>query len=137
MRCDLKRLFIHIQYLVLSAGTFILIGACTAVPDQKDWITIGHTTREEVVARYGQPDVVIATSGGETVVYRPRDSGVSPPPVQIPTIQAGPLGTVTTKTEPMNSGINTRSTNGKLQNRPAQELRIQYDAQGIVQELSR
>jgi hypothetical protein len=137
MRCALKTLFTHLQRLVLSAGTFILIGACTALPDQKDWITIGHTTREEVVARYGQPDVVIATSGGETVIYRPRDSGVSPPPVQIPTIQAGPLGTVTTKTETMNSGLNTRPRNGTLQDRPAQELRIQYDAQGIVQELSR
>ena len=137
MRCSQRTLFIHLQQLVISAGMFILIGACTAVPDQKDWITIGHTTREEVVARYGQPDVVIATSGGETVIYRPRDSGVSPSPVQIPTIQAGPLGTVTTKTEAINSGINTRPTHGNLQDRPAQELRIQYNAQGIVQELRR
>lgn len=132
-----KTLVIHLQLLLILGGACMLIGACTVVPDQKDWITIGHTTREEVVARYGQPDVVIATSGGETVIYRPRDSGVSPPPVQIPTIQAGPLGTVTTKTETMNSGINTRPMNGKLQDRPAQELRIHYDAQGIVQELSR
>jgi hypothetical protein len=137
MRVLYKTGVIHLQFLLILGGACMLIGACSAVPDQKNWITIGHTTREEVIDRYGQPDVVITTPEGETVIYRPRDSGVSSPSVQIPTIQAGPLGTVTTKTETINSGTNTRPTNGKLQNRPAQELRIQYNPQGIVQELSR
>ena len=137
MRWSHEAFVIHLQRLVISGGIVILIGACTAVPDQKDWITIGHTTREEVVERYGQPDFIIASPEGETAVYRPRDSNVSPPPVQIPTIQTGPLGTVTTKIETVNPGINTKPTTGNLQDRPAQELRIRYNAEGIVQELSR
>jgi hypothetical protein len=57
--------------------------------------------------------------------------------LEIPTAQAGPLGTVTTKMEPINPGLGTRPANGRLQERPKQELRIRYNAQGIVQELIR
>lgn len=138
MRWLHKTLVIHLQLLLILGGACMLIGACTVVPDQKHWITIGHTTREEVIDRYGQPDVVMASAEGETAIYRPKDSRGAPSRLEIPTVQAGPLGTVTTKMEPINpAGTSAGPTNGNLQERPAQELRIRYNAQGIVQELSR
>jgi hypothetical protein len=115
----------------------MLLSACARVPDQKDWIKVGETTREEVVARYGQPDLIMDSEGGEIAIYRPRDSKRSPPQVQIPTVQAGPLGTVTTKTEPVKPGLGTRPMNSGMEERPEKELRIRYDARGIVQEVIR
>jgi hypothetical protein len=44
---------------------------------------------------------------------------------------------MTTKMEPINPHSGTGPTNGNLQERPEQELRIRYSAQGIVQELIR
>lgn len=137
MRWLHKTLVIHLQLLLILGGACMLIGACTVVPDQKNWITIGQTTREKVIERYGQPDFVIASAEGETAIYRPKDSRGAPPRLEIPTAQAGPLGTATTKMEPINPGFGAGPTNGNLQERPAQELHIRYNAQGIVQELSR
>jgi hypothetical protein len=44
---------------------------------------------------------------------------------------------MTTKMEPIDPGLGSRPANGKLQERPEQELHIRYNAQGIVQELIR
>ncbi len=137
MRWLRKNLLSCLQLLLISCGALLLVGACAGAPEQKDWIKIGQTTREEVVKRYGQPDLVIASGEGETAIYRPRDPRRSAPQVEIPTMQAGPAGTMTTKMEPINPGSGTRPTNGGLQERPEQELRIRYNAQGIVQELNR
>ncbi len=126
-----------LQFLLISFGTLVVVGACAVVPDRMDWIKIGHTTREEVVERYGQPDLVRASEEGEIAIYRPRSPIGSAPRLEIPTVQAGPLGTMTTKMEPINPGLGARPTNGNLQERPEWELRIRYNAQGIVQELSR
>jgi len=136
MRWAHKTLVIHLQLLLILGGACMLLGACTVVPDQKNWIMIGQTTREEVIERYGQPDFVIASAEGETVIYRPRDARRSPPHVEVPTAQVGPLGTTTTRMESINSGASSSPTNGNLQERPTRELRIHYNAQGIVQELS-
>ena len=127
----------RLHILLISWGVLALVGACAGVPEQKDWIKIGVTTREEVVARYGQPDLVMAAEEGETAIYRPRDPSRPAPQVQIPTMQAGPFGTVTTKMEPVKSGAGNGSTNGRMRERPEQELHIRYDMQGIVQELIR
>lgn len=118
-------------------GGLVLLSACSAVPEQGGGIQVGKTTREEVVERYGQPDLVRAHEDGEIAIYRPRDPNRPPPRLEIPTAQAGPLGTVTTKMEPVNPGLGTGPTNADRQKRPEQELRIRYDAQGIVQELIR
>jgi hypothetical protein len=125
------------QLLFPSLGTVVLVSACATAPDQKDWIKVGQTTREDVVAWYGQPDLIVASEGGETAIYRPRGPKQSPPQVQVPTVEAGPLGTVTTRTEPAKPGLGTRPTNGGMMERPEQELRIRYDAQGIVQRVVR
>jgi hypothetical protein len=127
----------RLQFLHLSFGALVLVGACASVPDQGEWIKIGQTTREEVVKRYGQPDLVMASGEGEIAIYRPSSPKQATPRMEIPTAQAGPLGTMTTKMEPVNPGVGARPTNGNLQERPEQELRIRYNAQGIVQELIR
>jgi hypothetical protein len=124
-----------LQFLLISFGTLVVVGACTVVPDRRDWIKIGHTTREEVLERYGQPDLVRASEEGEIAIYRPRNPIGPAPRLEIPTVQAGPFGTMTTKMESINAGLGARPTNGNLQERPEQELRIRYSARGIVQEL--
>jgi hypothetical protein len=127
----------YFQFLLISFGTLLVVGACAAVPEQRDWITMGKTTKEEVINRYGQPDLAMASEEGEIAIYRPKDTIRSVPRVEVPTMQAGPLGTMTTKMEPINPGLDARPANGNLQERPEQELRIRYSAQGIVQELIR
>lgn len=132
-----NNLLFCLQFLLISFGALVVVGACAVVPEQKDWITIGRTTREEVIQRYGQPDLVRVSEEGELAIYRPRDPIRSVPRVEVPTIQAGPLGTMTTKMEPVDSGLGARPANDNRQERPEQELRIRYNAQGIVQELIR
>ena len=85
------------MFLIWSA--FVLIGACATVPDAEEWIKVGQTTKVEVVGRYGQPDFVMASGEGETATYRPRDPRSFAPRMEIPTMQAGCLGSVTTKME--------------------------------------
>ena len=127
----------RLQFLLHSFGALVLVGACASVPDQGDWIKIGQTTREEVIKRYGQPDLVMASKEGEIEIYRPRDSRPSTARMEIPTVQAGPLGTTTTKMEPVNPGLGGRPMNGGLGERPERELHIRYNSQSIVQELIR
>ncbi|HSQ50418.1 MAG TPA: hypothetical protein VLL94_04040 [Nitrospiraceae bacterium] len=132
-----SNLLFCLQFLLISFGALVVVGACAVVSEQKDWIAIGRTTREEVIQRYGQPDLAMASEEGEIAIYRPRDTIRSVPRAEVPTMQAGPLGTMTTKMEPIDPGLGARPANGKLQTRPGQELRIRYSAQGIVQELIR
>jgi hypothetical protein len=134
----LRRILLsRLHLLVISWGVLVLVSACAEVPAQKDWIKTGVTTREEVVKRYGQPDFIMASEDGETATYRARDPKRSPPRVEVPTMQAGPFGTATTKMEPVKPGLRNGSGNGKQQERPEEELRIRYDAQGVVQEIIR
>jgi hypothetical protein len=135
-RSKMTRLYRSPQMLLIWSA-FVLIGACATVPDAEEWIKVGQTTKVEVVERYGQPDFVMASGEGETATYRPRDPRSPAPRMVIPTVQAGPLGSTTTKMEPINPGLGSRPTNGSMQKRPEQELRIRYNAEGIVQELIR
>lgn len=122
----------------ISWGSLVLLCACSGVPHQNDWITVGQTTREEVIDAYGEPDLVIAVEVGETVVYRPRDVSRSAPPLEIPTMQAGPRGTATTQMEPIRWPETRAPVNGGTSRRKLErELRIRYDGQGIVQEIIR
>ena len=116
--------------LVVLAVTYApgLVGGCASVPDERGWIKVGQTTSKEVVERYGQPDFVTVAEDGEIVVYRAIDPRQAPPIVEIPTAQAGPLGIATTKMEPVRRGTAAEG--------PMRELRIRYDARGVVQEVS-
>ena len=86
--------------------------------------------------RYGQPDLVIASPGGDTAIYRPTASGPSAPRVEIPTVQAGPLGSATTRMQPINPALGANDMNTKTKERLRSEIHIRYDARGVVQELS-
>ena len=94
------------------------------------------TTKDEVIARYGQPDLVIASPGGDTAVYRPTASGPSIPRVEIPTVQAAPSGKTMTRMQTIDPGLRARDLNRETEERLQCEIRIRFDAQGIVQELS-
>ena len=125
----------------LTLAVLGLLAACVSapdppVPDHPDWIRIGVTTKAEVIQRYGQPDMVIASPGGGTAVYRPTASGPSAQQVEIPTVQAGPLGSATTRMQPINPGLGANDMNTKTKERLRSEIRIRYDARGVVQELS-
>jgi hypothetical protein len=118
-----------------SLSLVVLVGACATAPDHGSWIKIGRTTKAEVVERYGQPDLVMASEESETAIYRPSDPRRTVSPGDIPTVQAGPLGLTTTKMEPVGAGLRTGSTNDGLLESPEQELRIRYNAQGVVEEV--
>ena len=125
----------------LTLALLGLLAACVSAPehpapDHPDWIRIGVTTKAEVIQRYGQPDMVIASPGGGTAVYRPTASGASVQQVEIPTAQAGPLGSATTRMQPINPGLGANDMNTKAKDRLRNEIRIRYDARGVVQELS-
>jgi hypothetical protein len=117
----------------LTLGLFGLLAACVSTPDQTDWIRIGVTTKQDVIARYGEPDVALTFPGGDTGVYRPV---ASVPRLEIPTVQIGPVGAPTTRMQVIEPGLgaNDRSTEAKRSLR--KEIRISYDARGVVQELS-
>ena len=109
----------------------VWLAACAeATVDRTSWIQVGKTTRKEVVAQYGEPDMVFVGQDGETVTYRP--AAKLPPPVQVPTVQAGPFGTTTTQTKTIEPGL---SKDDHISRRPQKEMRIRYDARGIVQDL--
>ena len=120
----------------MPIGVLLLIAACAATaPEQPDWIRIGITTKDEVIQRYGSPDLVIVSPEGETATFRPRNPGQSPN-VAVPTIQpGGSLGAPTTRMQEINPRAGVGSVGAGTHDRPAQEFRIRYDRQGIVQEI--
>ena len=91
---------------------------------------------DEVITRYGQPDWVIASPGGDIAVYRPTTSGPPATRLEIPTAQAGPFGAATTGMQSIDPGLGAKDLNGKAKERLWKEMRIRYDDRGVVQELS-
>jgi hypothetical protein len=57
-----------VQAILPAVALLGLLTACVSAPDHPDWIHVGVTTKDEVIARYGQPDWVIASPGGDTAV---------------------------------------------------------------------
>jgi hypothetical protein len=129
--------FGSLQYSVpMTLAVLGLLAACVSAPDHPEWIRVGVTTKDEVVTRYGQPDLLIASPGGDTAIYRPPASGPSVPRLEIPTAQAGPFGASTTRMQPIDSGLGAKDLNTKAKELLRSEIRIRYDARGVVQELS-
>lgn len=122
------RVFDSLLCCFLSAmGAFVLSG-CAAIPDRTtEWIQAGKTTKPEVLERYGEPDLVQVLSDGEIATYRPIKQR---PSLDVPVAQAGPLGTTTTKTQTITPGLGVSTVE-----RPGNDIRILYDAQGIVREV--
>jgi hypothetical protein len=130
---------VHFSLVFTFPLTFAMLGllvACISAPDHPDWIHIDVTTKSEVIAHYGQPDWVIASPGGDTVVYRRTAFGPSAPRLEIPTAQTGPFGTAATGMQLIDPGLGATDLNGKAKKRLRKEIRIHYDDWGIVRELS-
>src|SRR5215467_11297252 len=117
-------------YLLLLSMTVWFSACAETTIDRTSWIQIGQTTKAEVIAQYGEPDLVLTEQEGETVIYRPTQRVA--PPVQIPTATPGPLGTTMTQMQTVEPGL---GKNNKVYQRPQKETRIRYDARGIVQEV--
>ena len=121
---------------LLTLALLGLLAACVSAPDHQGWIRVGVTTEAEVIARYGPPDLLIASPGGDTAVYRPTASGPSVPRLEIPTAQAGPFGTSTTRMQPIDHGLGAKDLNKESEERFRSETRIRYDDRGVLQELA-
>ena len=121
---------------LLTLGLLGVLAACVSAPDHQDWIRTGVTTKDEVIARYGQPDLTIVSPDGNTDVYRPTISSPSTPRLEIPTAQAGPLGSATTRMQPIEPGLGAKDRTTEAKSSLKREIRIRYDARDIVQELS-
>lgn len=110
-----------------------LLTGCVSLPDHPDWIRVGATTKHEVIERYGPPDIVIASPAGDIAVYRP----IAPAPrLKIPTAQIGPSGTAVTTMQRIDPGLGAHDLNRERTELLRREIRIRYDSQGIVQELT-
>lgn len=107
------------------------IGGCAGASGEKTWIAVGTTTRDEVVKRYGQPDIIRMSGGDSIATYWPASARPIRPQMEIPTVQAGPSGTTTTQITPIESGFDRPDQ----PERPVQEIQIRYDAQGVVREV--
>ncbi len=125
-----------VSSFLLTLGLLGFLAACASSPDHQDWIRIGVTTKDEVIARYGQPDLLMAAPGGDTTIYRPTGSGASIPRLEIPTAQVGPFGAATTRMQPIEPGLGARDRTTEAKEQLRRELRIRYDTRGVVQELS-
>jgi hypothetical protein len=126
-----RRSVLHsVSIMLATLGLFV---GCVSTPAHPDWMRIGVTTKADVLARYGQPDLLIGSPDGDTVVYRPS---ASVPRLEIPTAQAGPFGTSTTSMQRINPGLDTNDLNRERKELLRSEIRVRYDNRGVVQELS-
>ena len=98
---------------------------------EQPWIEVGTTTNAEVLNRYGEPDLIQQVGDGFIATYRGASVQPSRPRMEIPTFQAGPFGTNTTQMKSIEPGLGRSDTT----TRPQQEIRIRYDAEGVVREL--
>jgi hypothetical protein len=128
---SILRSLLHMSTLTLAA--LGLVWGCASAPAYPDWIRVGATTKGDVVERYGAPDMVMVSPGGDTSVYRPI---ASIPQVEIPTAQVGPSGTAMTSMQRIDPGLGAHDLSRERKELLQREIRIRYDTRGIVQELS-
>jgi len=128
---------------VLVAVVLLVAGCATdqlgqpSAAEDTGWIKIGVTTREEVIARYGDPDATARSPQGEVTVYRaarPSTPSVTP---SIPVVRPGPFGTATTEMTPIEPGLGTKPAGASgAAARPGRTIWVRYDTRGVVQEWS-
>jgi hypothetical protein len=126
----------YVSSFLLTLGLLGLLAACASSPDHRDGIRIGVTTKEDVIARYGQPHLMMAVPGRDTAIYRQTGADASVPRLEIPTVQAAPLGNTTTRMQPIVPGLGAKYLDNGAQERMSNEIHIRYDAQGVVEGLS-
>lgn len=127
---------VFLSAVSITLTVLSLLAACISAPGHPDWIRVGATTKDDVIERYGPPDMVIGSPDGDTVVYRPTTVFPSVPRLEIPTAQAGPFGTSTTSMQRINPGLDTNDLNRERKELLRSEIRVRYDNRGVVQELT-
>ena len=124
-----------ISPFLLTLGLPGLLAACASSPDHQDGIRIGVTTKQEVIARYGQPDVLMTYPAGETAIYPPARSDASAPRIEVPSLQVAPRGQFTTPMQPIVPGLGATYLDDRTTERVSNEIHIRYDAGGVVRGL--
>ncbi|MBX9658609.1 MAG: hypothetical protein K2X00_08580 [Nitrospiraceae bacterium] len=120
--------------LAVISVMFALASCATVRPS--DWIRVGSTTRDEVVAQYGEPDLIRVMPEGEVAVYRPTAPTAARPRLSIPLVEAaGDQGTIRTREQPLERGLGVRGVGTGARARPEKEFRIRFDRNGVVQAL--
>lgn len=123
-----------IPLLAVLSVMFALASCATARPS--DWITVGGTTRDEVVAQYGEPDLIRVMPEGEVAVYRPTAPTAARPRLSVPLVEAaGDQGAIRTREQPLERGLGVRGVGTGARARPEKEFRIRFDRNGVVQAL--
>jgi len=117
-------------------GPILFAVGCATGQGDSGWITIGKTTRQEVLERYGEPDLVRVSADGEVAMYGMRNSAASsgPPPVA-QVAEPAPEGKMTFQPHPIIRGLGARDIGAGTPARPQREIHLRYDAQGIVREV--
>jgi hypothetical protein len=134
-----KRSLLVCLLTLIAAISLAWLPGCTTVPDpadQTNWIEIGKTTKADVVARYGEPDLTQRIAIGTVVIYLPVLK-YPPPPPAVPTIQTmqpTPAGFGVAMTNPIEPRLAVADVGGGAHGRPWQGLSIRYDAQDVVRE---
>lgn len=123
-----------IPLLAVLFVMFALASCATVRPS--DWIRVGGTTRDEVVAEYGEPDLIRVMPEGEVAVYRPTAPTAARPRLSIPLVEAaGDQGAIRTREQPLERGLGVRGVGTGARARPEKEFRIRFDRNGVVQAL--
>lgn len=124
---------------VIPAISLAWLPGCTTVPvpaDQTSWIEIGKTTKADIVARYGKPDLTQRLAVGSIVIYFPAWKH-PPPPSAVPTIQTmqpTSAGFGMAMPNPLGPRLAVADVGDGGHERPRQGLSLRYDAQDVVRE---
>lgn len=123
-----------ISLLAVLSVVSVLTSCATVRPS--DWIRVGGTTRDEVVAEYGEPDLIRVMPDGEVAVYRPTAPTAARPRLSVPLVEAaGDQGAIRTREQPLERGLGVRGVGTGARARPEKEFRIRFDRNGVVQAL--
>lgn len=123
-----------IPWLAVLCVVSALASCATVRPS--DWITVGSTTREEVVAQYGEPDLIRVMPEGDGAVYHPTAPTAARPRLSIPLVEAaGDQGAIRTREQPLERGLGIRGVGTGARARPEREFRIRFDRNRVVRAL--
>ena len=100
---------------VAASGLALWVGGCANVAREQPWMKVGTTTNAELLNRYGEPDLIQKVGDGYIATYREASGQPSQPRMEIPTFQAGPLGTNTTQMKSIEPGLGRSGTTARPQ----------------------
>lgn len=125
-----------IPLLAVLSVVSVLTSCATVRPS--DWIRVGGTTRDEVVAEYGEPDLIRVMPEGEVAVYRPTAPTAARPRLSIPLVEAaGDQGAIRTREQPLERGLEAVSRAEAPHYRYAWERTYKPEAERLLKEMAR